>query len=132
MMNDQKKEAMLRMNLLNLPDTVKSAFEAEKKIYVSDAGALKLATQHQMEEIQAFEREYESTVYHAIRSMTSFGEMLSLLFVSDYDEEWEMDRECLSEKFPFVQVINEDNPCCSEMGDIQIDQLPNGSLIRIA
>ena len=73
-----------------------------------------------IERVKQVEREYGIYVYHIIHSYTSFGELLSLLYVTSSEEEWDMDHYDLQEGYPFSYVINLTDPLCSEFGSIGI------------
>lgn len=70
--------------------------------------------------MREFEEQNNALVYHVIHSYTNIGEMESYLFVSDYPEEWEMDRQDIGEGSQLVYVVNKDMPDCSEFGSIGI------------
>ena len=47
--------------------------------------------------------------------------MITILFVSDYMEEWEMDHELITEEGAHIAfVFNVDSPQVSEIGDVGI------------
>lgn len=81
--------------------------------------------------VKEFEEKYEGyMVYHAIEDITEFGEMLSLLYVSTHEEEWEFER-CVDD-YIASYTINFTNPDCSEFGDIIVSRFEDsGALIRI-
>ncbi len=108
----QKHEALERMKMLKLHPTVLKEFEKEDKI-------------------KEWENETGNLVYHAVFNNFEFGRCLSLFYVSQYQEEWEMDRKDLNEDYPFVYVMNIDDPCCSEYGTIGIRKAVGG-ILRIA
>lgn len=58
------------------------------------------------------------------------GEMESYLYVSDYPEEWEMDRADISYGQQCVYVYNADYPDFSEFGSIGIELTPAAGLRR--
>lgn len=69
-------------------------------------------------------------VYHAIESITSYGKLLSLLYVGDDNEEWETER-LESDNNIMSYVFNLDNPDLSEFGYIAIDGfMKSGALVR--
>lgn len=68
-----------------------------------------------------FEKENNGLVYHVIKSHTTIGLMYSLLYVSEYEEEWEMDMEDLGTGHALAYVVNKDMPDCSEFGTIGIE-----------
>lgn len=80
--------------------------------------------------IERFESEYHSMVYHVIKNETEIGTLYSLLYVSKYIDEWEMDREDLIEGCPLIYCINTSDEFCSEFGTIAIKG-SNGGLRRL-
>ena len=83
------------------------------------------------EAVKEFERKFEGClVYHAIETYTEYGEMLSLLYVGNNKENWEMER--VSENYIATYTINFTYPDLSEFGDIVVSGYGNsGALIRV-
>ena len=69
--------------------------------------------------------------YHVIRTMTAFGELYSFLYISDYDEEWDMDNEDLVDGYAMSYVWNKTNEWCSEFGSIGV-RGKYGGIVRVA
>lgn len=132
----QKEEAIKRLELLNLHPNVLKDFKAGR-ITVSETmgrgfnGMLFWASDKDMEYIKEFEKEHDAIVYHAIRVNTSFGELLALLYVSKYTDEWDLDIADLKSGCPISYVINKDDSILSEFGSIGIRRV-NGGLTRTA
>lgn len=135
-----KDEAIKRMRKLGIMDQVVEEFKNEKVVEYSepmsfgsvDFGALYWLHNKPewLEKITAFEREFECLVYHVIYSYTSFGELLNVLYVSNYPEEWEMDNADLDEGYAMAYVINLTHPDCSEFGTIEVKE-EGGGLLRV-
>lgn len=125
----QMAEAIKRMKALGLYPAVIKEFEEDGKLNLSEYnGILFHLNDDEKEMIKTWEQD-ECLVYHVIKSKTSFGLLYSLLYVSDTEEEWEMDFEDIKEYCPFVYVVNKTVPEYSEFGSITI--LPkNGGLVR--
>lgn len=70
-------------------------------------------------------------VYHAILTSTVFGKLLTLLYVSANQEEWQRDKDELSEGLPCAYVMNLEDKRCSEFDCIQIASA-SGGVIRLA
>lgn len=83
-------------------------------------------------EIEKFEEKHNALVYAVIRSFTTFGTMDSLLFVEDYEEEWEMFDEDVRDGIIMSYTINYDAPDCSEFGSIGFKHTIAGGLERTA
>lgn len=129
---EKKAEAIERMKLLKLHSNVIEEFRDEDKLNVSEnAGFLYWATDRQMDVVKEFERKHNAVVYHLIHSHMNGEEHIAYLYVSDYEDEWEMDREDLVSGYPLAYVENLDACWCSEFGSIGIE--PNiGGLVRTA
>lgn len=130
--NIQKQEAIHRMKMLNLHGNVLREFEQEDRLNMSEYGGfLYWLDSDQQAIVDEFEAEWNALVYHVIHSYTSIGEMLTLLYVSNYPEEWEYDRLDLAEGYPLAYVKNLDDPYLSEIGSVGIERRIGG-LIRTA
>ena len=81
--------------------------------------------------MEDFENKYNALVYHVIHDYTAFGELLAFLFVSDYEEEWETDREELADGYAYAYIKNVVDDDCSELGGICF-QTQFGGLVRTA
>ena len=128
----QKQEAIHRMKMLNLHGNVLREFEQENRLNMSEYGGfLYWLDSHQQAIVDEFEAESDALLYHVIHSYTSIGEMLTLLYVSNYPEEWEFDRLDLAEGYPLAYVKNLDDPYLSEIGSVGIE-CRIGGLIRTA
>lgn len=81
--------------------------------------------------IKAFEETYKVEAYAAIYS--DFGEIgkhLTLLFVSNYKDEWEDDKKWLEKMQPFAYVCNLTYPEYSEFGTVVL-KCQDGEVERI-
>lgn len=114
-------EAVKRMKILKMMEQPIKEFKEEGVLNLSEAGGLLYWLDDKQKKIVAdFEEEFGGLVYHVIRSMTNFGEMLSLMYVSKYTEEWELDIEDLKEGMCVAYVVNVTMPDCSEAGTIGV------------
>ena len=128
----KKAEALERMKMLKLHSNVINEFQNQDKINLSENGGfLYWLNDDQKKRVTEFEKKYDALVYHVIRNITEFGELLSYLYVSDSEEEWEMDREDLRNGTALVYVENLNDKWCSEFGSIGI-QPSLGGLLRTA
>lgn len=130
---EKKIEAINRMKLWKIYSSTIQQFENEDKVSesVPPLGACFWIEGEQLERIHKFEQEHNALVYHVIHSYTSIGELESYLYVSDYKEEWETDRNDISNGQQLVYVFNHDMPDCSEFGSIGIKLTPAAGLRRI-
>lgn len=139
----QKNEAINRLRLLQmnfeLLENVVTEFEQDDILYYSEyinknaQGILYYISNSEelTNTIKEFEEKHQAKVYHAILTPLICGRMLSLLYVSQYTEEWQRDRNELSEGLPLAYCINLDDEVTAEFGGIQIAKA-NGGITRIA
>lgn len=114
-------EAVKRMKILKMLEQPIKEFKEEGVLNLSENGGILYWLDEKQKKIVAdFEKEFGGLVYHVIHSMTNFGEMLSLLYVSKYEEEWECDIEDLKEGMAVAYVVNLSMPDCSESGTIGV------------
>lgn len=86
--------------------------------------------------VKKVEEENNILVYHITHENTEFGEMLTMLYVSSHEEEWEMDFEDLCDTYEgshyvYAYVYNLTDPQLSEFGRVGIKEA-GGGLIRTA
>lgn len=119
---EKKAEAIARMKAWGIFAPIVKQFEKEDLVSESapPLGACFWLNEEQLARVREFEEQNNALVYHVIHSYTNIGEMESYLFVSDYPEEWEMDRQDIGEGSQLVYVVNKDMPDCSEFGSIGI------------
>lgn len=92
-------------------------------------GCLYWISDEEKKMIEKFEKERNIKVYHLILSHTNIGEMYSLLYVSQYPEEWDMDKESLKMGQPCVCAFIKDDDYNVDFGSIVISS-GSGGLIR--
>ena len=128
----KKEEAIKRMKALDIIDDAINQFKTDDIVMVSEPpmGALYWCNDEEKEMIRKFEEENNALVFMVVRAFTQFGKMDSLLFVSDYEEEWDMDREDLKDGYVLSYTKNYDDPWCSEMGSIAVKSV-GGGLLRV-
>ena len=128
----KKIEAMMRMKKLRIWNEAIKSFRKHDLVLVTEPpiGAVYTMEPELEAEVRKFEKEHNALVYMVVRSFTTFGKMDSLLFVSDYEEEWSMDREDIEDGIVMTYTINWDMPDCSEMGSIAVERTAAGGLIR--
>lgn len=131
--DDKKAEAVRRMKLLGIyPETIRQ-FEKQDLVSVSEPplGAFFWERDDDFEHIKAFETKYGALVYMVVRTyFKELGKLDSYLFVGDYLEEWDYDRQGLKSGAAFAYVRSEDYPWCSEFGSIGIELTIAAGLIR--
>ena len=121
MKTKQRTEALKRMELLKLHENVIDDFKEISLLNQSEYGGILYWVEGEMEKkIREWEEKTGNLVYHVIHDYTEFGELLSLLYVSQYEEEWEMERDDLVDGYPLAYVMNLTDDWCSEYGSIGI------------
>lgn len=125
-----KEEAIERMKLLQLHQNIIAEFKRENKLNKSETryGILYWLDEEEQKLVDDFEKENEGTlVYHVIKTNTvDFGIVYDLLFLTNDEEDWELEREDLKEDLVLSYSITP----FSESGIIQIKKI-NGGLVRI-
>jgi hypothetical protein len=122
-METKKMEAIKRMKALDLYKPYIKAFEKENKIFMSEmtGGVYEFDDDTELvAEVKAFEEENNALVYHIIRTATQFGEWYNFLYVSQYEEEWEMDNADIEDGYALAYVWNRTDEWCSEFGSIGV------------
>lgn len=130
MSREQKREeAIKRLQALGVMKNVVNDFK-EGVVNVSENGGfLYWVNDEQKKIIQEFEEKNNAVVYHIIHGQTNIGELLNILYVSDWHEEWEMDRDDLRNGQALAYVKNLTMPDCSEFGSIGVAE-SIGGLVR--
>ena len=145
-----KEEALFRLSLLTdfgLHPHVKRDFEKSntvccsvrskvvldegKQEYFAGANFWLSESDEISQAIAKFEKEYDALVYFCTTENTEFGRLADLFYVSRHKDEWEMDRESLAARYPFVYVVNLDDDVCSEFGSIGVF-FSGGGCLRVA
>ena len=131
---DKKDEAIKRMIVLGLFQPCIRAFEKYDEVQLTEpyGGLYEFSDDSELKaKVKEFEEEYDALVYHVIHTYTQFGELYNFLYVSDYKEEWELDRADVRAGYAIAYVWNKSDEWCSEMGSIAVREF-GGGLIRIA
>ena len=117
----QKQEAIERMKMLKIYSQAIKEFEKENVINVSEHGGILFwIDDEQQEMIKRFEEKYNAVVYHVIHNYTEFGELYSLLYVSQHEQEWDYDKDDIKHDIALCYVVNKDEENFSEFGSIGI------------
>lgn len=128
----KKAEAVDRLRRMEIIEDAIIQFHEDDTVMVSENpfGFLYELNDEQKELVKEFEAEYNGLVYLANYCNTEFGELLSLFYVSDHEEEWGMDNEDIEGGYAMVYCINLDCPDFSEFGSIAFRPV-NGGVKRI-
>ena len=138
----QKQQAIERLEILQkeylLHKNVLKEFKEDETIYYSEnlGGAYSgilywLANKNEyIEKVKQIEIEQRIFVYHCILNHTIDGDLLSMLYVSKYQNEWEFEKNDLKTGCIDVYVCNLNRDIDSEFGSIQITGV-NGGIVRL-
>lgn len=128
-----KEEALKRMKLLGMHKNAISEFEKENRLNKSVMyGMLFWLMEEEKQLVNQWQEETGNLVYHVIENQFEFGHCYSFLYISKYEEEWEMDRELMMKyNIQYAYVMNTDDDMCSEFGTIGILSKAGG-IMRIA
>ena len=123
----QKEESKARIELLGLEPRF------SEKLYISDRYYIREVKDGEMDLIRAinnFEKNYNAYVYHIIYTKSNFGNLYSMLYVSNNTEEWKADRKDLQNKECYAYVYNKSDEVCSEIGLIGVEKADTNLLTR--
>lgn len=130
--DEKVTEALERMRILKLIPNAITEFARNQTLNASEGGGfLYWLSDKEKETVRDFEKNYNALVYHVIKSSTEFGELLTFLYVSNYKDEWLLDREDLKNGNPIAYVKNLSDDTCSEFGGVSITPRCGG-LVRVA
>lgn len=129
---EKKTEAVARMKKWGIYPPIVRQFRDEGLVSESapPLGACYWLSAEQRARVREFEEEHDALVYHVIHGFTNIGELENYLYVSDYPEEWDMDREDIGHGRQLVYVLNHTMPDCSEFGSIGVERTPAAGLRR--
>lgn len=133
---EKVKEAVRRMNAIGLFREAIRIFETNGRVLMSEPpiGAVYTPDDELISMISAFEKEYDALVYHVVRSFTEIGVLDTFLYVSDYQEEWELETPNFDKEhncfFVSCYVENEDDNSLSEFGEVGIRTTIAAGLVR--
>lgn len=139
----QKQEALKRLeilqNLYGVHQNVLKEFKADETIYYSErinkvyCGILYWLSNKDefVEKVKEIEEKRNLYVYHCMLSHTSDGDMLTMMYVSEDEENWEYERNQLkNDGIVDVYVCNFGCEWLSEFGSAEIVGI-NGGLITM-
>lgn len=133
-MEIKKTEAIKRMKMLDLYNPYIKAFNDKDEIFMSEmtGGVYEFSENRALQaRVKEFEAEHNALVYHVIHTFTQFGELYNFLYVSDHQDEWEMDNADIAEGYALAYVWNKDDEWCSEFGSIGV-RGKFGGIVRTA
>ena len=140
--NLQMQQAIERLEILEkeylLHENVLKEFKEDGTIYYSEnlGGAFSgilywLENKNEyVEKVRKIEKERNIFVYHCILNHTIDGDLLTMLYISEYQDEWEYEKNDLKNGCIDVYVCNLSRDIDSEFGSVQITGV-NGGLVRV-
>lgn len=132
----KKAEAINRMKELGLFAPCINVFKRDEVQLSEPTGGLyEFSSDKELTaKVQEFEKKNNALVYHVIHTpMRLDGEVMDMynfLYVSDYQEEWEVDNTDIREGYVFAYVWNKTIDYFSEFGSIAVKGM-FGGLVRI-
>lgn len=132
----KKAEAINRMKELGLFAPCIKAFKRDEVQLSEPTGGLyEFSSDKELTaKVHEFEKENNALVYHVIHTPAMIDgeamDMYNFLYVSDYQEEWEMDNADIKEGYALVYVWNKTIDYFSEFGSIAVKER-FGGLVRI-
>ena len=129
---NKKIEAIKRLKNIGIIQDAIYQFAEDDTVMVSENpyGFLYWLNDDHKVLVKEFEEEYNALVYLANFCRTEFGDLLALFYVSDYEEEWNMDNADISDGYAMTYCINLDCPDFNEFGSIAF-KATNGGITRI-
>ena len=124
----QKVEAIKRMKMLQIMNSVIDDFKKNDKVYYSERqNSFFNATLYWLDNnpewvnmVKEFEKKWKTLVYHAQLTHTEVGDILSLFYVGKDEDTWEQDKDDIEKHLVFAKCVNLDNEYFSEYSYIGV------------
>lgn len=130
MVQKMHEQALESLKLLKVHENVIQEFKQGTLNCSEFGGILYWLDDEAKAAVEAFQNKTGYLVYHVIKSRTDFGVLLTYLYISSYEEEWEQNLNDLKNLQEFDQgvkgyavsayVENLTYPDCSEFGSVVI------------
>lgn len=125
------QEVMARMCSIRMHPKVIQAY-SRNELYQYMDGKIMPVDEETKKVIAAFEAPKRYKAFYAIHNtLRGIGHCISILYVSSYVDDWEMEQQALLSGYPLCYVHNADNTDFSEFGTIGIENI-QGIIIRTA
>lgn len=125
-----KREALKRMQSLNLDQETIRKFEVDDIVTCSDAGNIVDVPEDIKVKMQQWEEQYGCMPYHVLHTFIYGFEAYEYMYVSIYPEDWDYEYSLIKECCSIVRSENLTIPEYSESGSIRFVNV-NGTLKRI-
>ena len=131
---NKKQKAIELMGKLDIYKPYIKGFRENNKVCYFEGFGGFWAEQNKelMEKVNEFEKEHNCLVYAITHEYTDFGECYDLLFIPDYEEEWDdILLKYNGDYYAYAYVWNKTDDWCSEFGTIGIRSF-GGGIKRVA
>ena len=129
---DMKWEAIERMRLLNLDESIVYKFMYENKIMASGKNRIRNLNTIEKQIVKKFEKDNKCIVYHCILDDKLAKNSISLLYVSKDDTEYDMYKHDILDGFVYVYSVNCDKKSINIFQFIKIKLGPKCILELVA
>ena len=113
---EQIEESKNRIAMLGLSE------KCNNKLYMGDMYNYVVSDFDIIKAINEFEIQHNAYVYYVIYTSTTFGRLYAMLYVSNEKQEWQEDRNLLSNGQCVAYVYNKTTPIFSEIGLIGFEK----------
>ena len=125
-----KEEAIDRLNKLEVNPEIIDIFKTDNVITKSEGlGLINSLTKDENKIINDWAEETKNLPYHAILTDTQFGVILNILYVSNYEDDWDYENFTIESGNVIVYAINLTNSYMSDIGIIGVAKV-QGGLVR--
>ena len=105
--------------------------KCNNKLYMGDMYNYVVSDFDIIKAINEFEIQHNAYVYYVIYTSTTFGRLYAMLYVSNEKQEWQEDRNLLSNGQCVAYVYNKTTPIFSEIGLIGFERSSyNGNVLN--
>lgn len=131
MMSNEAKDRLDKLvSNYNMNKQIYKDYIESGELYYTDFNGIvrKLSNSLYEKVVKSICESHEMVPYYVIMTRTSFGDLINILFVSKYEEDWRIERESGGIVHCWVENLSE--PMFSEYGSIAIKSI-GGTLIRV-
>ena len=116
---ERKEEAIKRMHMIGFNPLLIDKIKDNDEYMLSMNDQSHYVPKAIQEQVKDICDKYDLYPFHLIHNNTTFGELITVLFVSKEKEEWYMDYQMIEQNRYHSYVINLDNEHFSKFGSIQ-------------
>lgn len=127
----QKQRALELMAKIGFDSKIIDKFEETEQYMMSTSKlTLTYVPDELKERIDAMCEKYNMYPYHIIHADTNFGNLYSIIYVSDCKEEWYMDLQLISVGRLYSYTLNYEDDIMSDFGSIGYRKFNDTILVR--